>query len=212
MSAADFALSLVDATVAMHESGMPLMRRLIPAGEEVLIWDHYPPDDAVAPRTKSRYFYHCHPPAERSGGEHGHFHFFLPKSAFARQGKCQSAPIDLAETRADVVHIAALSIDSDGLPLALFTVNRWVTDEWLYRASAIAAVLDRFDLTGAPGDRLVNQWLTAIIGLARPLIIDLLYERDALLEAANWPGEDRTVEITSRAPLDLQAQVDAAFR
>lgn len=211
MSTTDFALSLVEATVAMHESGMPLMRRLIPAGEEVLIWDHYPPDDAVAPRSKSRHFYHCHPPADRSDGEHGHFHFFLPKSAFARQGKWRSAPVDLTEKRADVVHIAALSISPEGQPLALFTVNRWVTGEWLYPATAIAAVLDRFDLTGAPGDPRVNQWLTAIVGLARPLIVDLLHHRDEILSAAGWPGEDRAIEITSHAKLDLQSLVDDAM-
>ena len=212
MSAADFALKLVDATVAMHESGIPLMRRIIPAGEDVMLWDHYPPDDAVSPRTKSRYFYHCHPPAERSDGEHGHFHFFLPKSAFSVQHKCQLGVIDTTVKRADVVHIAALSIDHDGLPLALFTVNRWVSDEWLYPAPDIAATLNRFDLTGAPGDARVNQWLTAIVGLARPLIIDLLHQRDSLLSAGGWPGEDRAVEITSHAPLDLQSLVDDAFR
>ncbi len=211
MIAADFANSLIEATVAMHESGIPLMRRVVPEGEDVLLWDHYPADDAVSPTTKSRYFYHCHPPAERSAREHGHFHFFLPKSAFSDPLECRAAPIDLAVKRADVVHIAALSISADGLPLEFFTVNRWVTDEWLFPAAAIAAVLDQFDLTGADRDAHVNQWLTAIVALARPLITDLLTARDTVLRAAGWSGEDRAIEITSRASVDIQSLVDAAL-
>ena len=211
MPASSFADSLIDATVAMHASGTPMMRRVISADDSVKIWDHYPPDDAVSPKTKSRYFYHCHPPAERGEGEHGHFHLFLPKSALPRTAACVSAPLDLATKRTDVVHIAALSISPEGLPIEFFTINRWVTDEWLYRAADIAAVLDRFDLTGAGGDPHVNQWLTAIVGLARPLIIDLLNTRDAGLVAAGWPGEDRDIEITSRAMIDIQSLVDAAL-
>lgn len=211
MMTADFANSLIEATLTMHESGVPFMRRVIPKDQDVRLWDHYPADDAISPRTKSRYFYHCHPPAERGVGEHGHFHFFLPKSVIGDPLDCRAAPIDLAIKRADVVHVAALSISADGLPLEFFTVNRWVTDEWLYSAASIAVVLDRFDLTGADGDPHVNQWLTAIVALARPLITDLLETRDAVLSAAGWLGEDRAIEITSRASVDLQSIVDRAL-
>jgi hypothetical protein len=203
---------LIDATIAMHSSGKPLMRRVIPADEDVKLWDHYPADDAISPRTRARYFYHCHPPAERGIDEHGHFHLFVPKTAIKKPARMRplSSPVDLTGPRADVVHLAALSISAEGLPVELFTVNRWVTDEWLYGADDIMAILPRFDLTGAGGDELVNQWLTAIVTLAQPMIEQLLRERDDLLRAAGWPGEDRSIEITSRAPLDLQSLVDAA--
>ena len=206
------ARSLIEATIAMHESGVPLMRRVIPVDEEVAIWTHYPENDAVSPKSRSRYFYHCHPPAERGIDEHGHFHLFIPKKAIGKPARSQplSIPVDLTGPRADVVHLAALSISAEGLPVELFTVNRWVTDEWLYSADDIMAVLPRFDLTGAGGDDLVNQWLTAIVALARPMIEKLLRERDDVLSAAGWPGEDRSIEITSRAPLDLQSLVDAS--
>lgn len=186
------------------------MRLVLPEGSEPEQWAHYPPDDAISPVAGSRYFYHCHPPEERGDGEHGHFHLFLPLAFFAEED-CQSAPLEDGEDRARVVHFAALSVDMQGVPLQLFTTNRWVTDEWLYPADAIAAALDSFDLQGADGDALVNQWLTAFVALARPLIIDLLHLRDAALEGKGWPGEDRAIEITSSTPLDLQALLDQAL-
>lgn len=208
--AQDSAEALIEATVAMHSAGKPLMRLVLPADDEPEQWAHYPPDDAISPVSRSRYFYHCHPPEERGEGEHGHFHLFLPLALFAEED-CQSAPPEDGENRARVVHFTALSVDMQGVPLQLFTTNRWVTDEWLCSADAIAAVIDRFDLEGADGDPHVNQWLTAFVALAREPIIDLLHRRDAVLEAKGWPGEDRAVEIASSTPADLQALLDQAL-
>lgn len=208
--AQDSAEALIEATLAMHSAGKPLMRLVLPIDGEPEQWAHYPPDDAMSPVSRSRYFYHCHPPGERDEGEHGHFHLFLPLTLFAQE-ECKSAPPEDSEDRARVVHFAALSVDMQGVPLRLFTTNRWVTDEWLYSADAIAAEVDRFDLEGADGDPHVNQWLTAFVALAREPIIDLLHQRDAVLEAKGWPGEDRAVEITSSAPLDLQALLDQSL-
>lgn len=208
--AQESAEALIEATLAMHGAGKPLMRLVLPEGGEPEQWAHYPPDDAISPASRSRYFYHCHPPEERGDGEHGHFHLFLPLSLFAEED-VRCAPTDDDDDRAEVVHIAALSVDMQGVPLRLFTTNRWVTDEWLYPADAIAAVINHFDLEGADGDPHVNQWLSAFVALARDLIIDLLHQRDAVLEAKNWPSEDHAVEITSCVPLDLQALLDQAL-
>lgn len=201
------ATQLIDATMAMHTSGTPLMRRVIPQDIEIRLWDHYPDHDAVSPQSKSRYFYHCHPVEERGADEHGHFHLFLPKQIMPKRAKPRLAPPNLKIKRADVVHIVALSVNPAGLPTAMFTVNRWVTDEFLYPQHNIMAALDGFDLTGADGDPLVNLWLTAMVHLARPVIDALLVERDAALAAAHWAGEDRSFEILSHAPVDLQSLV-----
>lgn len=201
---------LIDATLAMHASGKSLMHLVLPANSEPEQWAHYPPDDAVSPVSGCRYFYHCHPPEERSEGEHGHFHLFLPLDLFAARD-CLSGPSEDDEKRAEVVHIAALSFDIHGIPRQLFTTNRWVTDEYLMSAVAIRSALARFDLVGADGDPLVNQWLTAFIKLAREPIFDLLCQRDAFLEGKDWPGEDRNIIITSCMMLDLQALIDHAL-
>lgn len=208
MSPETAAKSLVETTVAMHQSGIPLMRRVLPPEVEATLWEHYPEHDAVSPHNGSRYFYHCHPVEERGAGEHGHFHLFLPKLAMEQPNDAKCAPADLEIDRADVVHIVALSVSPEGLPIAMFTVNRWVCDEWLFSHSDIMAVIDSFDLTDADGDPLVNRWLTAMVHLAKPMIGALLIERDERFAAANWDGEDHALEVISTMPIDLQALVD----
>ena len=208
MSPQQAAQSLVETTIAMHQSGIPLMRRVLPPEVEATLWEHYPEHDAVSPHSGSRYFYHCHPVEERGAGEHGHFHLFLPRLAMEQPNGAKCAPADLEADRADVVHVAALSVSPEGLPTAMFTVNRWVCDEWLFSRSDIMAVIDSFDLTDADGDPLVNAWLTAMVHLAKPMIGALLVERDERLAAANWDGEDIELEVISIVPVDLQALVD----
>lgn len=199
--------TLVETTLIMHGRGTPLMRLVLPSDDEPEQWAHYPPDDAISPVSGCRYFYHCHPPEERGDREHGHFHLFLPLSLFP-EGGWKAAPPDDGEKRAKVVHTVALSVDMNGVPIRLFTTNRWVTDEWLYPTEAIAAVMHRFDLTGADGDPLVNQWLTAFVALAREPISALLLERDAKLADLGWTGEDRSIEIISSSAVDLQSLIE----
>jgi hypothetical protein len=182
------------------------MKRILPAAEPTELWQHYPTDDVVNGDAGSRYFYHCHPPAERSAGEHGHFHLFLARSAIPAAIDPIVAPPSSAsdEPRADVVHIGALAISTEGLPLYWFTTNRWVTDEWIYPAEALIDQLARFDLRGPEGDPLVNDWLTALVGLSRGDLADLLHQRDAMLELRDMTGEDRSVEITSIMEISLE--------
>ncbi len=205
MSPETAAQILIETTVAMHASGTPFMRRVLPEGAAVSLWDHYPENDAVSPTTASRHFYHCHPPGERAAEEHGHFHIFLPRSAMPQDAAYLAAPHDDAVLRANVVHLIALAISTDGVPLSFFTVNRWVTDEWMYSASAIAEVFGQFDLSDAPGDPLVGRWLTALVHLARRDIVALLNARDAVCAAP----EDRAAEILSSGPIDLEALIEA---
>lgn len=204
---ADAAAALIDATLAMAQGGVPLMRRVLPAGCEQRLWDRYPPGDAVAPGG-SRYFYHSHARAERTNDEHGHFHLFLPGSAMPTGAACFRAPPDPVAASHKAVHVVALAIDARGLPVRLFTTNRWVTDEWLFGADAIIGALSQFDLDGAPGDALVNRWLTAAIALTRSHIADLLVQRDVLLDRRDPTGEDRSVEIASSCAVDVQRLID----
>ncbi len=186
------------------------MQRILPADAPAAQWEHYPLNDAVSPANGGRYFYHCHPPEERGKHEHGHFHMFLPLSLFARADAVSAPPGDDVD-RAEVVHFSALSVAASGLPVSLFTVNRWVTDEWMFPAEAIIGHLSAFDLEGADGDPLVNAWLTSFVTLARDKIASLLMERDQLLSSRGWPGDDRTIEVISSTDIDLQALVENAL-
>jgi len=211
MKPAELTDLLMTSTAAMFAEGRPLMSRILPAADVAEVWQHYPPDDVVNGAAGSRFFYHCHPPAERGTGEHGHFHLFLAKSAMPTSAIPMIAPPATTsdEPRADVVHIGALAISTDGLPLWWFTTNRWVTDEWLYPAAAVIGQLERFDLRGPDGDPLVNDWLTAMVGLCRDDLADLLTQRDAALKAADLTGENRSVEITSSKPISLERLFDS---
>ena len=198
------------ATEAIFNAGVPLMHRLVPQEKPSEIWAHYPPGDTTNGEAQSRYFYHCHPPGQREEGEHGHFHLFLGKSAMPVEAKpwLSPPPINLTKKRANVVHVAALSIDTNGLPMMWFNVNRWVTDEWMYSAEDVIAQLDRFDMVGEQGDALVNEWVTAIVHLCKEEIVSLLYERDAVLAAQDPSGQDHAIEVTGSRKIDLAALVD----
>ena len=197
---------LLSSTQIMFAEGTPLMSRLVPVQAPVEVWQHYPADDVVNGEFGSRYFYHCHPPGKRLDGEHGHFHLFLAKSAMPTGSEPLRKPLDIDpnEQRADVVHIAALSISIDGLPLAWFTTNRWVTDEWLYPAQVVTACLARFDLRGECGDPLVNDWLTAMVALSHTKLTALLGQRDRVLEVRDRTGEDRAIEVASFDPINIK--------
>jgi hypothetical protein len=205
--------ALIAATITIAEAGQPLMLRVVPGDDKFLAWDHYPPDDAVDLQSGARWFYHAHAPGEREAGEHGHFHLFLDKDCFADVPlQPLAGPPGGASSGADIVHLIAIAIDLNGLPTRLFTVNRWVTDEWLYPAAEIQPKLASFDLSFATGDALVNEWLTAALAFFRPEVEAALLVRDA--EIARWraeddPYEDRSREILSAIPIDINAAVAA---
>jgi hypothetical protein len=206
--------ALISATLAVAEAGKPLMLRVVPADGDFLAWDHYPAEDAVDARSGARWFYHAHGPGERDAGEHGHFHLFLDRKSFSDvRLEPLAGPPGGASSGADIVHLIAIAIDLDGLPTRIFTVNRWVTDEWLYAAGEIQEKLGSFDLSSATGDVLVNGWLTAAAAFFRTEIETALQLRDA--EIARWqlsadPFEDRRREILSSVPIDINAAVAAA--
>lgn len=202
--------ALARTTIAMAEQGRPLMRRVLPEGMPMRLWNRYPEGDLVSPATGARAFYHAHPGGGDDQGEHGHFHFFLPLRAMPDDVMPLRGPIERVPMADDIVHIAAMAFSVQGLPTALFTLNRWATDEWLYPAPAILRALARFDLRDAPGDPLVAEWLTAAVHLCRPKIALVLAARDAAL-AAGVGGEDRDHEQLSRTPIDLQQLLSEAM-
>jgi hypothetical protein len=201
--------ALWQATLAIHRSGIPLMSRILPDQGELKSWQHYPPRDVVNGIWRARWFYHCHNPDDRTGGEHGHFHFFLGRPAFSRRVRPLAVPPQGRKPRPSIVHIAALSIDFDGLPVSWFVTDRWVTDEWLYPAQAISEKLGQISFSGDDGDRLVNDWLGAMIRASRTTIGALLAERDRILALRDPSGEAREIEIVAQEPIDFDLLLNA---
>lgn len=201
---------LFELTGQIAKEGVSLVPRVVPADAPFVQYQHYPKGDCVAPGNKSRWFYHAHKPEEREEGEHGHFHLFLPLDLFEDITPLHQPPATLPNGKKTqgVVHFAALSFGIDGMPISWFTTNYWVTYEYLMPAEAIASRLRQFDMTGAPGDPLVNDWLTAAVQHFHDPIIELVRQRDSLLiekkqELGSAVFSDKTVEILSRQPFDL---------
>jgi hypothetical protein len=179
-------------------------------------WNHYPAGDVYDRRTHSQYYYHAHPQSERSG-EHGHFHTFL---------RADGMPADVApaplpdftppDNRNDVLsHLIAISMDRQGLPIRLFTTNRWVTAETWFKAADVRKLLARFEIGHAQPSWPTNRWIGAMVRLFRPEIEVLLEERDRRIAA--WQEEhrpdnvyeDRRLEVTSSLDISVDDQVRA---
>ena len=112
-------------------------------------------------------------------------------------------------------HLIAISMTPGGLPFRIFTVNRWVTGEVWYSAKDVAVLLDYFKIDHTQPSWPVNRWVTAMVQLYKPQIIDLVEARDR--KVAQWQQqypdrdvyEDRDLEVTSYLDINLDQQVQA---
>lgn len=178
-------------------------------------WDHYPKGDVYDHETHGQYYYHAHPAGQRFADEHGHFHTFLrpggmppgTRPAPVPNQQPPSAPEDALS------HLVAIAMDSRGLPVRLFTVNRWVTGETWYGAEDVVRMLPRFAIDHARPSWPVNRWITGLLALYRPFIGVLLRQRDQAVQCwqrdRNPPDvyEDRRLEVTSYLDIDLREDV-----
>lgn len=177
-------------------------------------YDHYPSGDVYDGETHAQYYYHSHRP---EGGEHGHFHTFLRARGMPRGVK----EIDYkGEAKRPIGkdalgHLVAISMNKPGQPIALFTTNRWVTDETFYPAEDAIAMLDYFKIDHTYPCLATNQWISAIILLFYPQIAALLVERDkqmmtwAALHMGEDIYEDRDLEVTSFLHISIEKQIAA---
>lgn len=153
---------------------------------------HYPEGDLIDPPTGTQCYYHCH----RSDAEHGHLHLFRRPGA--------EEPLS---------HLIAISLDQRGLPVALFTVNRWVcADQWL-PASVTLRLLRGVSLHRSGCDRDLSLWLIQFLRFYRLLVQQLLRQRDQCLQkeggSLEQRLEDRNMEILSFCEIDWLADLTA---
>lgn len=172
--------------------------------------EHYPLSDAFDEETYSQYYYHTH-----RGGEHGHFHLFL------RQGGMEIGTIPLLYDERNLklddiqtfAHLVAISMDDQGVPIGLFTVNRWVTGEDWYGAEDLKKMIHRFSVNHAYPSYVVNRWLKVMLILFRPQIEDLIDTRDQILRK-NQNGislkallEEQELEVLSEEKISIETQI-----
>ncbi len=174
--------------------------------------EHYPQGDVYDGESHAQYYYHAHRP---ESGEHGHFHTFLRSAGMKRS--VRPVPYSGDGTRPTgkdaLSHIVAISMDAPGMPIGLFTTNRWVTGETFYAAGDVVGMVDRFNVEQSYPCLATNRVISGLIHLFKPQIIALLELRDQTL--ANWKAlhpdrdiyEDRELEITSIVDINVERQI-----
>ena len=176
-------------------------------GREVVEYEHYPPDDIVDRRRGSQFYYHAH----RDGDlEHGHVHLFWHATASGRRRRIRG--VKASWTRTAPSHLLAISLDARGLPVGLFTVNRWVTDGHWFDAATTLALVERFALQLEGEHAASARWITAFVRFYRPRIEALLGQRDRRLARRADLAQalaDQRLEVLSLQRLDWAADLDA---
>lgn len=203
---------VLESHYVLAKTGDTIVGELLPEEGEFREWKHCPPGDIIDKDTHSQFYYHAH-----RDGEHGHFHLFMRKDGMP--GDCRPVDRPEAEYLKDkgviMCHLIAISMDKHGIPVRLFTTNRWLTDEYWYRAKDISTMLDDFSIEQAKPSWPVNRWVTAMVRLFRPQIDELLLERDALvakLLKKQWQEElfeDRDRGILTEMKISVDGQMTA---
>lgn len=193
-----------------------IVGELLRDSEGFFEWNHYPDGDVYDPKSHAQYYYHAHPKDERPG-EHGHFHTFLrPKGMPPGLAPAPLADFEPPEADNDALsHLIAISMDKRGMPLKLFSTNRWVTGEIWYSAEDVCRMLNYFLVDHVRPSWPVNLWISNMVVLFRPQIRALIRARDAAVDAwaANHPGEnvyeDRRLEVTAEYDISVPDQMMA---
>ncbi len=203
---------VLEALRVLGKAGANTVSRVIEHHGTFYEMDHYPPGDVYDGETASQYYYHAH---RHDSGEHGHFHTFMradgiPKDMepYPYSGKGERPLGDEA-----ICHLIAISMDPAGLPLELFTTNRWVTGETFYNAQNTIQLLEKFEIDHVYPCLGTNHWLTAMLKLFRPQIEQLLFLRDEKINEwqKKYPEkdvfEDEDLEVTSDIKIDIDSQI-----
>lgn len=207
-SAVDAAKLLLTSLRLLAKTGHNVVGEILERSNAFVEWEHYPENDVYDPETRCQYYYHAHPPEERSFKEHGHFHLFV-KAGLERPGRRRGG----AGHAGELTHLVAISMDALGMPRRLFTTNRWVTGERWLPADRVVAMVDRFAIQLVRPNLVVSHWITAMVHLFRPTIRNLIIDRDRHIEAwrRKHPGvdvfEDRRLEITSLAEIEVEQRI-----
>jgi len=174
-------------------------------------WDHYPKGDVYDHETYCQYYYHTHPQtyhdsATPSIPEHGHFHVFIRQAGIPKSIIPLALPSKWQQKTDDICHLVAIAMDTNGFPVRLFTVNRWVTGETWYAAKSVIKLLKYFVIDQAWPSWPTNLWLTAMIKLHYKEIAKILMARDEVL--ANWQSQHREDNPFENRCLDVLSFVD----
>ncbi len=148
---------------------------------------HYPYDGGIYDeQTKCRVFFHAH-----RKNEYGHFHTFTE------------------DNKGNLIHLVLISMNKEGIPIGLSTVNRWVTGDKYVKANELKQYLERFSINkNLFKEEKVLEFIQYIFKAYKSEIFDLFDKRDAWIEQYvntnyNEPFEDRNYEVLSSVKINV---------
>lgn len=150
-------------------------------------YTHYPYDGGIKDeKTGYQLFFHIHRP-----NEYGHFHTFA------------------TDEKGVLVHLVLISMDKQGKPIALATVNRWVTGDKYVKAEVLKNLTKDYYVNPALfSDPKVVEFINSIFKAYTEEIFQLYDERDKWItdyvnKNFREPFEDREFEILSEKKIDV---------
>ena len=149
---------------------------------------HYPKKGGIVDKeTRSRVFFHCH-----RENEFGHFHTFVE------------------DKNGELVHLVLISMDEEGNPIALATVNRWVTDDKYVKAEQLKILFEEFRINPKLfKDERLLLFIKNILEGYKTEIFELFDKRDEWIKNYAFknyrePFEDREFEVLSSMKINLK--------
>jgi hypothetical protein len=184
----DFKIRVIDIIESLRSEGSNVVKKVMNGKTYVFDpYTHYPYDGGITDeKTGYRIFFHAHRP-----NEYGHFHTFA------------------TDENGDLIHLALISMDEEGRPIALATVNRWVTDDKYVKADVLKNLLDNFQMDSKLFvEQRVVEFVYNILNAYKDVIYNLFDERDKwIMDYVNKnfsePFEDRDFEILSERKISL---------
>lgn len=141
----------------------------------------YPYEGGILDKeSRCRIFFHAHRP-----DEYGHFHTFVENE------------------KGELIHLVLISMNKEGEPIALATVNTWVTGDKYVEAKKLKSYLDSFKMNrNSYDDKRVIEFVETIFEAYREEIFRLFDKRDKWIRDYAFkyyrePFEDREYEVLS---------------
>lgn len=150
-------------------------------------YNHYPTDEGIKDNEMGcQLFFHIH-----RKNEYGHFHTFS------------------LDDNGELVHLILISMNKDGEPISLATVNRWVTGDKYVKSEKLKELAKSFYVNpNLFNDKRIVEFVNNIFKAYKKEIYDLFDERDHWIKNyvdINYsePFEDREYEILSERKIRL---------
>ncbi len=176
--------------------------------------DHYPKGDRIDYDTGAQYFYHCHRENFETE-EHGHFHCFLRYKHIPKHIRPKPLPVWDKNIYNPMTHIVAIAMNRHGLPIRLFSVNRWISYEVWYDAQHTLSFIKQFKMTKQDNSywQILDRWVSGMLHLFSPQIQWINNARD--LRISHYKTvyldsnvyEDPRLDLLSEIPINLTKQI-----